>query len=269
MEASTVITADELLEDIPVESTEGTDTEEKEADEEPEKLDKAPAPEPEKKEVPDFAKQIKDLEEKYALSQKGNAALAAENRKLKKEGKPEKPKLTDDQIMGVLDEHRDDPKMMFRVIKHMVQEGTATAEKSAERVADIREKKQSLTAAMQEVLPGVTEDGTPLNAAMRTTMSYLELDDNPYGEFLASAAMMFKHIPRMLKEREAAIRAEYKTEPAEEKRKAAIKNKTLSDTDKESGKKPLPKTADETARKLGMNDRQRKIYERILKGESA
>jgi hypothetical protein len=197
---------------------------------------------------------------------KENSRLGYALRKAEAAKPDDKPQpFTDAQLLQMMKDHQDEPEVMFQIMKEMTNQSGVAIERSAEKKADIRAKSKEIGDMAERVFPGALKEDSGVYADVQMTKSYLGLDDNPYGDVLSLAMMNMNNMPNLVENVKAQVKKELLGKTADSKRKGKIKSESLSDKghDKETRTKLSPEL-DETAKKLGMNDRQMKRYKAIM-----
>jgi hypothetical protein len=219
---------------------------------------------------------IKDLKAELADLKKENNRIGYALRKAEKGAGKEKDaeegdaQFTDAQLLQMMEEHGDNKKVLFQIMKEMVSQNGKAIEQSAEAKATVRARSKELDDVVNQVHPGAFDEGSETYKNIQTTKAYLGLESNPYGDHLSLAMMAFKNIPNLVSAIKEQTRKELLGKTADEKRKTNIKSQTPADKGKKKTKTvPLPPGATEAAERLGFskNPTLLKRYQAILNAD--
>ena len=202
--------------------------------------------------------EIEDL--KKEINRLGYALRKAE----KGEAKDEEATFTDAQLLQMMKDHQDEPDVLFQVIKQMQKQAGASIEKSAEQRALIQTRNKELADLAEKMFPGAMKEDSTVYADIQKTKSYLGLEDNPHGDVLSLAVMSMNNLPNLINGIKAQVRKELLGKTADDKRKGKIKESQPADQGHQQTPEKLSGTADETAQRLGMNKRQKELYQKFL-----
>jgi hypothetical protein len=196
-----------------------------------------------------------------------NRALHEERQKnKKKDAKEEEVVLTDAQLLGLLDEYKDDKKTLLNVIKYQAQLAAKGAAKDTVSTADIQRKKKEAEDYLLKTYPDLAKDDSELRGAVNKTKENLDLNDHPYGELFGTAVTFLMSAPAILKNAYDKGRKDAEDGVAEKTRKELIKDGKLTPNkgDKgDKGAKGTPETRD-IAAKLGLKSPQQiKLLEKL------
>lgn len=241
---------------------------------------------PEKEEVdPKYA----EMEAQIEKLKKDNSEMGYNLRQLSKEKKKEEkkePVFTKNQLLGLFNDHKDDPDMLFQVVSTMVDQGVKDASKVVEETVELREKKSTARKYIQDFYPTAWEENSDLNAGIQDAVKWANLDDHPMAEELAMGVVVLQSLPTMIKEiQEKAVQeAEAKLseqnkenlkEKSEAARKKGIKDSQPAKTETKTGasdKKEsvsLNESQAEVAKRLNMGPAQMKKYAAMMAASKA
>jgi hypothetical protein len=226
--------------------------------------------------TPDKDDELKSLKEQHQAEMKEMKAeinrLGYALRKAEKgadKGKSDDPEFTDAQLLQLMEEHHDEPKVLFQIMKEMQKNTGKSIEKIAENKAKISETRKELLSITEKVMPGALEEGTKLHADVQTSKAYLGLEDHPYGDVLSLAMMSFRNVPKLVQNVKDTMRKELLGKGADKNRKQSIKAESLAN---KGGKTPAAKKLsdgeNETVKRLGLNENQLKYYNKFLKKDA-
>ena len=217
-----------------------------------------------------LTQEIEELEKKAAYwrqekeKQRG-IFFASQKDSRKKEGDDEEVEFTDAQLLGMLEQHKDDSTIMLQIMKHIGQQAAKKGKNEAVDAAAVASTKKEIDSFINQNWPEINEDGSDLRRDVEEAKKMLRLEDHPFSDYLGIAAAVMANVPDMIKEAEERGKKGGIKDKNEVNRKQAIKDKRLSEKGKKKGEKvTLPAQAAQTAKQLGLNDRQAKLYSKLL-----
>ncbi len=206
------------------------------------------------------------LDKKVAGLEKENKRLGYQLRKADKGGNEDKEDVfTDAQLLQMMKDHADDPAVLFQVMKQMNKQSGDSVAKTAEAKADVKAKRKELEEISEKVFPGVLKDDSPIHDGIQQTMSNYGLSDHPYGDVLSLGIMTITNLPSMIENAKKHAQKQGLGKAADAKRKDKIKANNLADKGSKSTPIKLSPGANETAKSLNMNKRQKELYQKFLK----
>ncbi len=213
----------------------------KDTPEKPEKKEAPPADDPEKAEL---LRKNKEL----------NRALHEERQKRKVATEKEEVVLTDQQVLGLLEEYKDDPRTLLNVIKYQAQQAAKGETKKAVEDEGMKAKKAEADAYLSKSFPGLNEEGSELRAAVDKTKEYIGVKDHPLGDLVGVAVEYLRAGPVLMRQAYEKGVADAKAGKVEEARKGEIKETVLSPKGSPPGKKGEASSADiaDVAKRLGL-----------------
>ena len=182
------------------------------------------------------------------------------------------PILSDAEIKSIIKEHKDDPEVLFNAILYKVQQMAKTGTKAAVDSVEIKGRQEKLTEVLRTRIGEEFDDeaSEPRQAIVKVK-SIMNLDDHPYGDFLAYGATLVDLLPQLAKKWYEKGKAEALGDSANDDRRQGIEDSQLTPkgNDKPSKAKDGELTASEleTAKRMGLdrNPKKMKIYkEQIL-----
>jgi len=177
--------------------------------------------------------------------------------------------FTDAQLLGMLQEHKEDPAVVMQIMKYIGQQSARKAKDETLDAADIASTKKQVDAFVSKNWPELSEEGSDLRKDVDEAISSLRLKEHPYAEYLGISAALLANLPDMLKAAEEKGKSGALKDKTETNRKQSIKDKKLSDT----GKKKTPESAklsdtqEQTANQLGLTPDQKKLYSKWMKNK--
>jgi hypothetical protein len=237
--------------------------------------------EPEKKEVKpsEPTQKEKEYEERLSRLERDKSDLKKalhESRQEKKKAKESEPQavLTDAELMKIVEEHKDDPKVMFNAVAYKMQQAMKTGKAEAVNEVEIKGKQGQLNAILKERIKEFDDESSePRNLISRAKTDF-NLDEHPFGDFLAASAAVYMDLPNIAKGWIEEGKKQALNGKADESRKEGIKKGQLSGG---GPKIPAGKSKDEltpseleTARRMNLTTPEKlRIYKsQILKGRA-
>jgi hypothetical protein len=221
---------------------------------------------PEKKEKPKEKEKPADDTEKAELLRKNkelNRALHEERQKGKK--KDDEVSLTDDQLLGIMDQYKDDPKTLLNVIKYQAQQAAKGETKKVVDDEVTKAKKAEAETFLYNAFPDLEKDDSELRAAVNKTIQYLGVDNHPLKDLFGTAVEYLRAGPKLMREAYEKGMKDAKAGKVEEKRKEDVKGSTLtpkgSGTDKKGASTP---EVQDVANRLGLKTPQQMALLRKL-----
>ena len=239
----------EGLEDEPKEGEELVkESEEEDASEDAEKL-------------ANLEKTVKQLQnDKFKL----NKALHEARKKKKKDSEKEEP-LTDAQLLDILEENKDDPETILRVVKYQAEKSAKEASGKAVSTAEIKRQAKEAGDLLGQMYPSLYEEGSEMRQAVDSTKEKLGLNDNPLGDYFATGVQVLNALPELIVAAEKRGEAIALKKKVDNKRKQSIKeNSRVSSKSKAEKKHVLTDTQVEAAKQLNLTEGQLKTYKKIM-----
>lgn len=248
---------------------------------EPEEEVKEEVKKPEKKEAkpPEPSPKEKDWEDRLTRLERDKKDLqkalheARQERKAKKE--PEAV-LTDAELMKIVEEHKDDPKVMFNAVAYKMQQAMKTGKAEAVNEIEIKGKQNELNSILRTRIKDFENEASEPRVIIGKAKTDFNLDEHPFGDFLAAAAAVYIDLPNIAKGWMEEGKKQALNGKADENRKEGIKKSQPSGGGPKipAGKVESDLTPQqmETARKLGKDKDAKwlRVYKtQILKSTNA
>jgi hypothetical protein len=252
---------DVLLEDEE-DATTPDETEEEEVEEEEEEDEQALSEVQEQ--VKKESEHLQNLKDSIKAEQTRLHSIRQEKQEAKA-GDEETP-LTDAQLMGILEEHKDDPATMLNVIKYVSKQRDAEVIDSAE----ISRSKKEIDTALTQNFPDLAINDSELRTNIDSVKKTLRCDDHPYGDLFGVAVSIYRDLDVIRKEAFEAGKNEALGVKANDKRVKGIKEKKLAPKGKGSKQKEegsLTSDQVETAKRIfgpKVTKGQQKLYATML-----
>lgn len=225
------------------------------------------------------ARQITDLNARINRLENDKSDLKKALHQARQDKKQDKGEpLDDNQILAILNEHKDDPTVLLNTIKYVAKQHAAGAKKDAVDDVEISNQRRDLDNYCANMYGEnwTNEDSTIRKNVVKARENF-KLGDHPFGDFLGLAAGFFMNFPTIQKNIIEKAKADALKGKAEDAREGQIKDGSLPSGKKtgggggDKGKFGLTAAQIATAGKLGLkSDSQLKIYaSQILKGKPA
>ena len=173
--------------------------------------------------------------------------------------------FTDAQLLGMMNEHQDDPAVMLQIIKHISKESGKKSTEKAVDATEIASTKKQVDSFITQNWPEINEEGSDLRKDVDEAKKMLRIEDHPYSDYLGIAAALVTNLPDMITAAEERGKSAQIKDKNETNRKQSIKDNKLSNKGKKTGAEvKLPAQAQATAKQLGLTKSQIKIYKQML-----
>lgn len=130
-----------------------------------------------------------------------NKALHEErqSRKKVKDADGNEVVLTDADLAKIIEEHKNDPAVLLNAVSYKVQQLTKKAKTEAIDEVEVKQKADQFNSLLrQRYGDALDDDGSVVRQSINKAKTYLGLDDNPYGDALSAAAVVFAQLPQTL-----------------------------------------------------------------------
>ncbi len=200
--------------------------------EEPQEIDSEPAEEAEAEpapaqeaESPDTVnKEVKELKKQVFSLQK--ALHTARQEKAKPREEPEEA-LTEDQLVAIMEKHKDDPRTQLKVMQYAAQQAAKGETANLADTQRASQLKKQTEERINSAFPDLQDETTPLSQGVTNHMQALDLNDHPAGKYLATCALVAENMENIKKSEYERGRQEGLKGAAENKRKQSVKENTL------------------------------------------
>lgn len=185
----------------------------------------------------------------------------------KEKEKEETPVLTDDQLVAILEEHKNDPRVLLNAIKYQAEQIAKGVRKNVLDETEIKAKQKDIDAFMKARYADLDVEDSEIRVAVDKTKETLGLTDNPFGDYLATGVQVLNNLEGIVKHWYEEGKKAAASETMDAARKKQIKDGQLTPGGgKGSGKgngdgTGLTPSQLETAKKLGFKSAaQLKLY---------
>jgi hypothetical protein len=193
---------------------------------------------------------------------------------LKKKGKEVDAQvvLTDAELQKIVEEHKDDPKVVFNALTYKMQQLLKTGKVEAVNEVEIKSKQRELDGILRQRVKDFDEESSDSRATINQAKTKFNLDDHPFGDFLGAAAAVYIDLPTIAKNYYEQGKKEALDGKAEVARKEGIKGSQLTPGGQKFGSSKtsggeLSASQMDTAKRLGFTTPEKlKLYKsQILK----
>lgn len=262
----------ENLDDV-ILSIDGVDPEDPDEDEDDKVADQeAPKPgeeEPEKAdaEIEALKTSVDELKES---NRKLQSQLGYEARQAKKVAKPSEPdegSLTREQLVGILDQNRDDPETQLRVFEYISEQKAKGVKSETIDAAAIAREQQEIEDALVKQFPAMADENSDMSQQVEKMAGKMRLDNHPFRKSLANAALVVNAMPQIVAHWKEVGRKEALAEKADAQRTKDIAGNRLpsSKPGADKGKNALPPHFEDRCKEFGFKTKQQKAtYARML-----
>jgi len=235
------------------------------------------------KQYQELSEKCKGMEDELSKLKKDKSDLKIALHEARQERKKNKEKdaeefLSDADILKIMEEHKGDDGVTLNALKHVM---ARESKKSKTEIVDEVQTKQRATMfnnALRSKLGADFEDeSSDLRQSINKAKDFLNVTDHPFSDAIGAAAVVFDQLPHLLKMQYEKGKRDAMDGKTEKNRVSGIeKGKSLFDgakrTDGGTDKQAIPKSALETAERLGFKPGTRvfKTYvNQILKTKAA
>ena len=249
----------QFLDEIHFEDDE-TGNEEEKAAKAKEGADKDKKPEPTESER--LQTEIAQLRE-----DKKNLNKALHDKRFEKKQQKEKdeaPVLTDEQLVAILEEHKDDPRVLLNAIKYQAEQIAKGVKKTVMDETEIKAKQKEIDQFLRSRYQDLYVDDSEMRTTVDKTKDVLGLGDNPFGDYLATGVQVLNNLEGIVKHWYEEGKKAADNEVIDRARKGQIKDGQLTPSGKQGNKDSdggLTPSQLETAKRLGFKTSQQiKLY---------
>lgn len=179
-----------------------------------------------------------------------------EARQEKKKSKDPETVLTDAELQKIVEEHRDDPKVMFNAVTYKMQQMQKAGKIEAVNEVEIKSKQKDLNNILKDRIKDIDDEGSETRGIVNRAKTDFNLEDHPFGDFLGAAAAVYVDLPNLAKNWFEEGKKAGLSGKADENRVKGIKGSQLIPGGKKASlnKNESELTADQldTAKRLGL-----------------
>jgi len=211
-------------------------------------------------------KEIAQLKKDLEKAKKDRSKAFYEARQAKKETGPETKagQLTKAQLKQILEDNKDDPDTLMNVVEYIAEQTATGISSEKVNAAEVNRKKGELDSLLADRYPDINDPGSDIRVEVDAAKKNLGLETHPYGDYFATAAIVFDGLPDLLEDAYKKGKGET-GDTAEEKRKKDIKAKKLpTSKGKATGGESLTASQLETAKQMGLKGDQLKHYKKLV-----
>jgi len=171
-----------------------TVTLEEETEDKKEKAEKKPDKKEDKDET-DYKAEVEKLRR-----DKSDLKKALHEERQKKKNKDEEAvALTEAELLQIMEEHKDDPKVMLNAMKYLAQQQVKGVKKEAVDEVETAEKRRKFDSIIRERYPDFDDDESPMRKSAEKAKEVMLLKEHPYGDVLGTAITVFANLPNISK----------------------------------------------------------------------
>ncbi len=179
--------------------------------------------------------------------------------------KDETPVLTDDQLVAILEEHKDDPRVLLNAIKYQAEQIAKGVKKSVMDESEVKAKQKDIDHFLKSRYPDLDKEDSEMRDTVDKTKEMLGLNENPFGDYLATGVQVLNNLESIVQHWYEEGKKAAGSEQMDTARKKQIKDGQLTPGGKGPGKgngeDGLSLSQFETAKKLGFKTpAQLKLY---------
>jgi len=219
-----------------------------------------------RKDIESQSTEMGTLKSEFEKLQKDRNALAYQLRTTKKEAKPtEEETFSDTQLIGLLEEHKDDPAATLQIMKLVANQTAKGNKKETLNAVEISQTKKELDSFITKTYPALSDETGPLREGVNKMKSKLGIEDHPYGDWFGMASFVLTNIEQIEKQ---AFEKGQKTalgKSADDNRKKDIKKKGLTPPKKKAGESTvLSSRVSKVIKQMDMTPGQAKVYQKLM-----
>uniref|UniRef100_A0A6M3II96 Uncharacterized protein n=1 Tax=viral metagenome TaxID=1070528 RepID=A0A6M3II96_9ZZZZ len=228
---------------------------------------------PEKEEVKPDAEiealkgSIEELKESNRKLQAQIGYEARHAKKAEKKAEDTEAGLSREQLVGILDQNKNDPETLLRVFDYVAEQKAKGAKVEALDAAKIDQERREIDAKLVKLFPVLEDENSPMSMQVESTAEKMRLGNHPFRRYLANAAMMVEAMPQIIAHWKEAGRKEALEGKADTARQRNIQDGKLPSgkPGNNTGKSKLPDDFEEMCKMHGFKTkRQRDTYARLI-----
>lgn len=185
------------------------------------------------------------------------------NKKKKDSESDEDVVFNDEQLVGMIEEHGNDPETMLRIFKQVATQ-TTNDKTNAEEISKIKNTHDTY---VSERWPDIDNPDSDLSKKVNQALKTLRVENHPMGNYLALSVMVTEELPNIQAEAYERGKADAMKDKGVSSKKK-VNNLTPSGNKKSSKKSKLDGKLLKTANQIGLDERQRKIYAKLINKEN-
>uniref|UniRef100_A0A6M3KZB1 Uncharacterized protein n=1 Tax=viral metagenome TaxID=1070528 RepID=A0A6M3KZB1_9ZZZZ len=180
----------------------------------------------------------------------------------KKDDSDDDAAFTDSQLIGLLNEHKDDPATLLQIMRHEATQAAKKGEKNTANAIEVSNRVKNAKNFLIQRYPDYYSEGFQGKEMVDTVKKELGIEDTPLGDLYGTGVAVLRDLPNLIR----SIKEEAKREALGDKVETTRKNEILTTkpANKSKGLKRestgLTAQQMETAKLLGMNKKQMQTY---------
>jgi hypothetical protein len=169
-----------------------------------------------------------------------------------------KATLSDEQLKSLLEEHRDDPNVLFNIIKFKAEQIARGIKAEALNESEMMQKKAQVDQFMRSRYQDFDDEDSDIRRGLLPIKKAFGLSDHPFGDYFAAGVQVLDSLPQIVKHWYEEGKKAALTDQANDKMKDSIKDGQLLPSKKKAddadrGSQGLTASQMETAKRLGFN----------------
>lgn len=226
-----------------------------------------------KKDAPSVEDLQKQLKQKEDHIKNLNRALH-ESRSKKKAGKDkqEGEPLSQEQLVAILHEHKDDPATLLNIVEYVASQAASGAKKDAINETEIAQKVKEVNTILLEEFPDLSDESSMMRTNVDETKRYFNVESHPFGDLFGTAVNVLYNLKDIVQAAEERGKEAALKEKADHKRKKSANDTNLAPKGKGKGSlspSTLSSRHVAVAKQMGMTPSQAKIYATLVNKKSA
>ena len=221
-------------------------------------------------ELSDESKEMKDNLSRLENDKK-NLQIALHKERQAKKKKTDEPEatLTKEQLLGIMQEHGDDPNILLNVVEEMAKQAAKGVKKSAMTEIESSRRDGDAEQFLQKQFPQIYEDGSPWRTQVDSVKSQYEFEDSPFGDFLGLAVTVLHNYEGLYTQAVEKGKQEALTGEADKNRTKELNANTVkTKKGKTSSAAGLTTANLQVAETLGLKGKALETYKKMISGSN-
>ncbi len=217
--------------------------------------------------ITDRTKKMADLDVAITEANRKLHGIRQEKGAEKKGEGEEDATFTKAQLVQILEEHKDEPEVMLRIVEQKVKQAVKGVKDETINATEVAAKSKEFNDVLNERYPELKDAGSALRAEVDGSKAILGMEDHPYGDYIGMAGLVLNQLPNLIKQAHEAGKQEALKDKGDKHRKAAIKSSSLSSPGKIKTGTEATVTEDMAAveKMLGLKTpAQKKLYRQLV-----
>lgn len=187
--------------------------------------------------------------------------------KKKKTDEPEEATLTKEQLLGIMQEHGEDPNVLLNVVEHMAKQAARGVKKTAMTELESSRRDTDAEQFLQKQFPQIYEQGSPWRTQVDQVKTQYEFEDSPFGDFLGLAVTVLHNYEGLYNQAVEKGKQTALTGEADKNRSKELNANTVKTSKgKKSSGAELSATNLQVAETLGIKGKALETYKKMMGG---